>query len=186
MRTELVVTSLALLLAVSAAAQPVSKPGRAAKSSKMTTHQADPAKIHNSAIVIDTHADTPDRFVDDSFDPATDSGNAHWDFAKARVGNLGAEFFSIWVDPTVYKDHYTRRALDMIDSVHQAAEKHPRDLVMANSVKDILEARSGPHKRIAALIGVEGGHAIEGGHPCSARLLPPWCPLHDAHMGQLQ
>ena len=83
-------------------------------------------------------------------------------FAKARAGNLGAEFFSIWVDPVQYKDHYTRRALDMIDSVHEAAQKHPSDLVMAYSANDILAARSGPHKRIAALIGVEGGHAIEG------------------------
>jgi membrane dipeptidase len=113
-------------------------------------------------LVIDTHADTPGRFVDEFFDPATDSGNGQWDIAKARSGNLGAEFFSIWVDPLRYKDHYARRALDMIDSVHEVANKHPRDLVMAYSVKDILAARSGPKKRIAALIGVEGGHAIEG------------------------
>ena len=128
----------------------------------MPAHPPDANAIHKAAIVIDTHADTPGRFVDDSFDPATDSGNAHWDLAKARAGNLGAEFFSIWVDPERYKDHYTRRALDMIDSVHEAARKHPKDLVMAYSVQDIVAARTGPHKRIAALIGVEGGHAIEG------------------------
>jgi membrane dipeptidase len=132
----------------------------------MNAHRAHPASdafaIHNSAIVIDTHADTPGRFVDESFDPATDAGKGHWDFAKAKSGNLGAEFFSIWVDPVRYKDHYTRRALDMIDSVHMAAQAHPDKLVMACSVKDILAARSGPNKRIAALIGVEGGHAIEG------------------------
>jgi membrane dipeptidase len=118
--------------------------------------------IHNSAIVIDTHADTPGRFVDESFNPATDAGLGHWDIAKAKSGNLGAEFFSIWVDPVLYKDHYTRRALDMIDSVHEVAQEHPADLVMAYSARDIQSARSGPQKRIAALIGIEGGHAIEG------------------------
>ncbi len=92
----------------------------------------------------------------------TDAGIGHWDFARARSGNLGVEFFSIWVDPVRYKDHYTWRALDMIDAVHQAAQQHTNDLVMAYSVKDILAARNGPHKRIAALIGIEGGHAIEG------------------------
>ena len=160
MRTKLAVTSLTVLLVLSAAAQPPkAQPG---SSSRMHTHASSSNAIHQSAIVIDTHADTPGRFVDDSFDPATDSGNAHWDFAKARAGNLGAEFFSIWVDPTKFKDHATRRALDMIDSVHEAARKHPHDMVMAYSVKDIEAARTGPHKRIAALIGVEGGHAIEG------------------------
>jgi membrane dipeptidase len=167
MRTGFAVTSLALLLTVPAAAQSeVPQTRSAAKSTKMNNNQIhsvpNTRAIHSSAIVIDTHADTPGRFVDDSFDPVSDSGKAHWDFAKARAGNLGAEFFSIWVDPVRYKDHSTRRALDMIDSVHEAARKHPNNLVMAYSVKDILAARNGPHKRVAALIGVEGGHAIEG------------------------
>jgi membrane dipeptidase len=152
---------------MAAAAQPAALPQKSStKSAKVNTSHIPPARdaaaIHNSAIVIDTHADTPGRFVDDSFDPSTDAGKGHWDFARARSGNLGAEFFSIWVDPVQHKDHYTRRALDMIDSVHEAARAHPDDLVMAYSVEDILTARKGPHKRIAALIGVEGGHAIEG------------------------
>jgi membrane dipeptidase len=162
----LVVISLGFLLTVSGAEQSaVSQTKNGVKSLTMhpQIHAAPQARtVHNSAIVIDTHADTPGRFVDDSFDPATDAGKGHWDFARAKSGNLGAEFFSIWVDPVQYKDHYTRRALDMIDSVHEAAQTHPNDLVMAYSVKDILAARNGPHPRIATLIGVEGGHAIEG------------------------
>jgi membrane dipeptidase len=164
MRTKLVVTSLALLLSVSAAAQPPVSPAQNAhRNAKVTSkHLPSAQAIHKSAIVIDTHADTPGRFVDDAFDPATDAGKGHWDIGRAQAGNLGAEFFSIWVDPERYKGHYARRALDMIDSVYQAAEAHPNDLVMAFSAHDIVAARSGPHKRIAALIGVEGGHAIEG------------------------
>ena len=118
--------------------------------------------VHRSAIVIDTHADTPGRFVDDSFDPGTDAGTGHWDFKKVHQGNLGAEFFSIWVDPVQYKDHYTRRALDMIDSVYETARRHPDEMTMAYSVRDIRAARLGPHPKLAALLGVEGGHAIEG------------------------
>lgn len=167
MKYRLVVIALALLLNLSAIAQSVvSQKQNPAATSTMPSvlhHSATDARtVHNSAIVIDTHADTPGRFVDDSFDPATDAGKGHWDFARAKAGNLGAEFFSIWVDPVQYKDHCARRALDMIDSVHEAAQKHPQDLVMAYSVKDILAARRRPNKRIAALIGIEGGHAIEG------------------------
>jgi membrane dipeptidase len=112
--------------------------------------------------VIDTHADTPGRFVDDSFDPGTDAGTGHWDFKKVHQGNLGAEFFSIWVDPEQHKGHYTRRALDMIDSVYETARRHPDEMTMAYSVRDIRAARLGPHPKLAALLGVEGGHAIEG------------------------
>ena len=121
-------------------------------------------RIHDSAIVIDTHADTPQRFVDENFDIGTvtplSEGNV--DLQKARQGNLGAEFFSIWADPQTSASRYTQRALDLIDSVYQQAARHPDQMVMAFSAEDIVRARTGPHKRLAALMGVEGGHAIEG------------------------
>jgi membrane dipeptidase len=118
--------------------------------------------IHDSAIVIDTHADTPGRFVDENFDLATDTrtSEGHFDFGKVRAGNLGAEFFSIWVNPEI-KTGYSKRALDMIDSVYQQAEAHPDQMVMAYSADDIVKARTGKKKRLAALMGLEGGHAIE-------------------------
>src|ERR1700730_15492010 len=55
--------------------------------------------IHDSDIVVDTHADTPQRFLDENFDiGSTDPGDVgHISLDKARRGNLGAEFFSIWV-----------------------------------------------------------------------------------------
>jgi membrane dipeptidase len=73
--------------------------------------------LHNSAIVIDTHADTPQRFLDRGFDIGStdpnDAGQISLD--KARAGNLDAEFFSIWVDPqTTDAGHYDRRAMDLI------------------------------------------------------------------------
>jgi len=121
-------------------------------------------RIHDSAIVIDTHADTPQRFIDEHFDIGTitpiSEGNV--DLQKARQGNLGAEFFSIWADPQTSANRYTQRALDLIDSVYQQAARHPDQMVMAFSAEDIVRARTGPHKRLAALMGVEGGHAIEG------------------------
>jgi membrane dipeptidase len=121
-------------------------------------------RIHDSAIVIDTHADTPQRFIDEHFDIGTitpiSEGNV--DLQKARQGNLGAEFFSIWVDPQTSTGHYTQRALDLIDAVYQQAARHPDQMVMAFSAEDIMRARTGRHKRLAALMGVEGGHAMEG------------------------
>jgi len=116
--------------------------------------------IHNSALIVDTHADTPGRFVDENFDLAQDAGSGHLDFNKIKAGNLGAEFFSIWVDPKLYKGQEIKRALDMIDSVYEQARLHPDKMQMAFSTQDILAAHR-QHK-LAALMGVEGGHAIQG------------------------
>jgi membrane dipeptidase len=118
--------------------------------------------LHNSAIIIDTHADTTQRLLDENFDLAsvTPVSEGHWDLSKARAGNLGAEFFSIWVEPK-YSGQFAKRAHDLIDSVYEQAARHPDQLVMAFSADDIRRARSGPNKRVAALLGIEGGHAIE-------------------------
>ena len=116
--------------------------------------------IHDSALIIDTHADTPGRFVDESFDLAQDAGTGYLDFNKIKGGNLGAEFFSIWVNPWTFKGQEIRRALDMIDSVYEQARLHPDKMMMAFSTQDILAAHR-QHK-LAALLGVEGGHAIQG------------------------
>jgi membrane dipeptidase len=116
--------------------------------------------IQNSALIVDTHADTPGRFVDENFDLSQDAGKGHMDFAKIKAGNLGAEFFSIWVDPKVYKGQEIKRALDMIDSVYEQARLHPDKMMMAYSTQDIYSAHR-QHK-LAALMGVEGGHAMQG------------------------
>jgi membrane dipeptidase len=118
-------------------------------------------QIHNSAIVVDTHADTPQRFLDGGFDiGSTDpADNGHISLDKARAGNLGAEFFSIWVEPRVNANHYAQKTLDLIDSVYQQAARHPDRMTMASSVDDIERAHK-EHK-LAALLGIEGGHSIE-------------------------
>jgi membrane dipeptidase len=118
-------------------------------------------EIHNSAIVVDTHADTPQRFLDENFDIGStdpkDYGNISLD--KAKAGNLGAEFFSIWVEPVANQGHYTHHTLDLIDSVYEQAARHPDRMMMAFSADDIEHAHS-EHK-LAALLGIEGGHSIE-------------------------
>jgi len=117
--------------------------------------------IHDSAIVVDTHADTPQRFLDGNFDiGSTDPKDiGHISLDKARAGNLGAEFFSIWVDPETNQGHFAQHTLDLIDSVYQQAARHPDRMMMAFSVEDIERAHS--QKKLAALMGIEGGHSIE-------------------------
>jgi membrane dipeptidase len=119
----------------------------------------DPAAVHRSAIVIDTHADTTQRMLDEHYDLAQPLGDGNLNFDSARQGNLGAEFFSIWVEPDLYKGHYARRTLELIDAVYEAAAVHPDRMMLATSPADIVAAHR--EKRLAALMGIEGGHSIE-------------------------
>jgi len=118
-------------------------------------------QIHDSAIVVDTHADTPQRFLDEGFDIGSTDANdiGHISLDKARRGNLGAEFFSIWVEPVTNQGHYARHTFDLIDSVYEQAARHPDRMMMAFSAADIERAHR-QHK-LAALLGIEGGHSIE-------------------------
>jgi membrane dipeptidase len=123
------------------------------------TKQTDPLAVHKAAIVIDTHADTTQRMLDDDYDLADPLKGGYVNFESARQGNLGAEFFSIWVDPKAYTGQDAHRTLELIDAVYQQAAKHPQQMRMAYSPEDILAAHR-EHK-LAALMGIEGGHSIE-------------------------
>jgi membrane dipeptidase len=118
-------------------------------------------QIHESALIVDTHADTPQRFLDEGFDIGSTDPNdiGHISLDKAQRGNLGAEFFSIWVDPQTNQGNYARHSFDLIDSVYEQAAHHPDRMMMAFSTADIERAHRA-HK-LAALMGIEGGHSIE-------------------------
>ena len=149
-----------LLLSTLALAQPHPHK-KSAKAAQATKPKADSAlTVHQSALIVDTHADTPQRFLDENFDLGenTPVSAGHIDFDKIRQGNLGAEFFSIWVEPE-FKGHYAKRAMDLIDSVYQQAARHPDKMTMAFTADDIVRAHE-QHK-FAALMGIEGGHALE-------------------------
>lgn len=118
-------------------------------------------KIHDSALIVDTHADTPQRFLDEKYDIGSSDPKdiGHISLDKARAGNLGAEFFSIWVEPNTNQGRFAQHTLDLIDSVYEQAARHPDRMVMAFSVSDIERAHK--ERKLAALMGIEGGHSIE-------------------------
>ena len=66
--------------------------------------QPSPAEVHASAIVIDTHADTPQRFVDEVWDFTDPLGTGMLSLETAKQGNLAAEFFAIWAEPLTWQD----------------------------------------------------------------------------------
>ena len=157
MRTHILIASLVVAVAATLCAQTATKPA-SETSPKMTT-KLTPQQVQRSAIVIDTHADTPQRFVDENFDLNDPLGNGNFNLDSARKGNLGAEFFSIWVDPGPNKGQFARRTLILIDSVRQQVAKHS-DKVMFVTTPEGIELAHREHK-LAVLMGIEGGHSIE-------------------------
>jgi membrane dipeptidase len=132
--------------------------------------------ITKSAILIDTHNDIPSFTID-----GADIGNApknYTDIPRLRKGGVGAIFFSVFVDAKyVNGNHSANRALEMIDTVyHDILDRYPDTFVLALTADDIVRA----HRRhkIAGLMGIEGGHAIED----SVRLLRDYYRLGVRYM----
>jgi membrane dipeptidase len=138
--------------------------------------QAEVDAITRDAILIDTHNDVTSRTVD-GYNIGAPNKHGQTDLARMK-GFLGAEFFAIYVDASyVDGNHSANRALQMIDTVRtDIVEAHPNDFVFATSAEDIVQAHA-QHK-IAALEGIEGGHAIED----SLRLLRDYYALGVRYM----
>ena len=125
----------------------------------MPENSISPAAVHQSAIVIDGHADTPQRILDDHFDLADPLTGGDFNLETARSGNLGAEFFAIWVEPERFQGRYAERSRALINAVKKQVAKHPADLILATSPDEIEQAHR--EQKLAILMCIEGGHAIE-------------------------
>ena len=138
---------------------------------------AEVQKIHKSALLIDTHNDITSRTVD-GYDIGTAKNDGHTNVTALKEGGVGAQFFAVYVSSTyVNGNHSARRTLEMIDTVrHDIIGRYPNDFVFATTADDI--ERIHQQGKIAALMGIEGGHAIED----SLRLLRDYYALGIRYM----
>jgi membrane dipeptidase len=126
------------------------------------TTNSDPLSIHRRAIAIDMHADTAQRLLDEQVDLQQELADGHFDAVRAKNGGLDAQFFSIWVEPQLFGGggaKAMKRADDQIAAVRALAEKHPETWAFATSAADVRHAAE--QGKIAALMGLEGGYAID-------------------------
>lgn len=117
-------------------------------------------QLHREAIVIDLHADTPSEFfLEPDYDFGARHTTGHIDLPRLREGGISAQFFIAWVPeekaaPGVAFDH----AMELVEAIHRVVGRTP-GIRLVTSCAGLLDAvREG---EVAALIGVEGGHAIE-------------------------
>ena len=122
----------------------------------------DPMTIHQRAIAIDMHADSVQRVLDEHVDLQQQLSDGHFDAVRAKAGGLDAQFFSIWVEPQLFGlggARAMKRADDQIAAVRALAEQHPETWLLATSAGDVRRAVQ--EGKIAALMGLEGGYAID-------------------------
>ena len=115
-------------------------------------------KLHFSAIVVDTHDDTTQRFLDGDFDLMPRNSAGSIDIPRMKEGGLDAIFFSIWIPSKITGPDAIKHALDQIDAVREHVAKHPKEITLATTAAEVREAHN--NGKIAALMGVEGGHMI--------------------------
>ena len=136
---------------------------------------ATPEQIARAALarspVVDGHNDVPEqvreRFGNDlsKFDFRDTSGTAtadkqkmHTDLARMKQGMMGGQFWSVWVPTSLSEPEAVQEVTEQIDLVERLVVKYPADLMLALSAADIEAAFKA--RRIASLIGMEGGHSI--------------------------
>jgi len=127
------------------------------------------ARLHQQAIVVDTHIDTTQLLLRDGWDfmarhaartaGGRDENASHVDYPRAREGGLDAAFFSIYMPGTVTGPEAVKRSLLLIDAVRRLAEQHPGEIALATSAADVRAANKAG--KFAALMGMEGGHMID-------------------------
>jgi membrane dipeptidase len=142
-----------------------------------TISDAEVMRVHRSTLLIDTHNDVPSRTVE-GFNIGSRTGSGHTDIARLKEGGVGAQFFSVYVAASyVTGNRSANRTLQMIDTVrHDIIGRYPNDFVLATTANGIEQAHQ--QGKIAALMGIEGGHAIED----SIRLLRDYYDLGVRYM----
>jgi membrane dipeptidase len=131
------------LLAVRSQSQPVSQKAR---------------DLHFRSLVVDTHDDTTQRLLDPKFDLGARHADGSIDIPRMREGGLDAIFFSIYIPGTVTGPTAVQRALEQIEAVRRQIGLHPNDLALATTAAEVRSAFAA--RKIAVLMGVEGGHMI--------------------------
>jgi membrane dipeptidase len=109
-------------------------------------------------MIFDAHIDTVQRMLDGPVDISVRLSDGHVDVPRLKAGGVSAAVFAIWVDDTYGPGTAFNRAMDLIGAVRRLADS-ATNVELVTSAEGVRAAVRRGH--LAALMGVEGGHAIE-------------------------
>lgn len=118
--------------------------------------------LHSNALLVDLHNDILERiFMEDpSYNIGIYNYKFETDIPRLKIGGVDLQFFAAWVSPTAYVGKYYQTTVDLIERLKYEAMINSDNLVVTNNSESSLNVIN--EKKIAAVIGVEGGHSIDG------------------------
>ena len=167
MRTRSILLSMTAVACASGGVNS-SPPIEAGRPSASQTVSDRALRIYRESYVVDAHNDMPSKMADDGYDadvrhPAGfGKQEGHTDLPRLMESGITAQFFSAFVDAPfalTSPDSSLERALQLADTIHAFADRHPDKLIFATTAADVRRAKESG--KVAVMIGVEGGHAIE-------------------------
>ena len=117
-------------------------------------------KLHSKALVCDLHSDTILKLKKGDYVFSEKNATGHIDIPRLKEGGVDLQVFAIWVSPDFLPDSAAKEAFNLIDLFYQQLEKYPDDLELAKNISDFKKINK--KGRIACVLGLEGGHSIEG------------------------
>ena len=121
--------------------------------------QTDLITVHSNSLMIDLHNDVIDVMIRDPlYNFSVWNNNNHTDIPRLQAGEVDIQFFAMWVNPNTYTNHY-EQTLIMIEEFNGIMTENPNSIQHASTMDEALTINE--QGKIAAVIGVEGGHSIE-------------------------
>ena len=115
--------------------------------------------LHRRALVMDCHADTLTEMHDQGYDLDAAPEGQHLDFGLCADGNLDAQVFTCFVHPRELPDGAAARVRALLGTMRRQLQLFPGRLALCTGPGDIAAARAAG--KLAAVLAIEGGHAIE-------------------------
>ncbi len=126
-------------------------------------------RVYREAIVIDTHNDMPSKMIDDGYNPDVrhttgfEKTQGETDLPRLVESGITGVFLSAYIDPEKWTFRSPDQSWKMVqvyfDSIHAFVRRNPNQLTLATTAAEVRAAKTSG--KVAVLIGVEGGHAIE-------------------------
>jgi membrane dipeptidase len=126
----------------------------------VSLHAQSYKKLHKKAIVADTHNDVLSSVTMKGMNIETDlSGKTHSDIARFEKGGIDIQVFSIFCNEKFGKDTAFKYANAEMDSLQAIVQRNPDRLMLVTNTSELEAALRS--KKMACMMGVEGGHMIE-------------------------
>ena len=127
---------------------------------KINTRLIKAKQIHQKVIIVDGHCDTILEIMNHKRNLEKKSTTGHLDIPRMKEGGINVQFFAVFIEDIYKPDRSLKRTLQLIDCFYEEIEKNQDDISLVINYNQIKEVnRAG---KIAAILSIEGGEALEG------------------------